>query len=95
MRRIKAPAAARGKWSCCGLNRAEPLRVAGVEKVPDGDSRHLMAKIRDGTDERCRPARMATVRHGTHASDILRWCRNHRDLMVEHTARHFSKNRTG
>ena len=37
----------------CGLNRAEPLRVAGVEKVPDGDSRHLMAKIRDGTDERC------------------------------------------
>jgi hypothetical protein len=55
------------------------------------------AKIRDGTDERCPVVAdgMATVRHGTHASDILRWCRNHRDLMVEHTARHFSKSRTG
>src|SRR6266436_10075945 len=35
----------------------------------------------------CRIYFMVTVRYGIHASDILRWCRNHRDLMVEHTAR--------
>ena len=54
MRRIKAPAAARGKWSCTLLlEQGRATAVAGVEKVPDGDSRHLMAKIRDGIDERC------------------------------------------